>query len=556
MKIKSINHVLILLVMILSSSIVLAQDSLMDVLPPDIHPVVILQGNNYEMGYQYGLQVGHMIERRRDKKLAELVESATPEYIEEGVKAIQFYIKKYAPECIDIIRGMADGARAAGNDVSYEDVLLLNCRLPKMGVADFPKEAKDEDLEKGCSICSAWGSSTKDGRLIGMDCHDIGDALYQLMVVAFPEEGNPYMCGSSAGEVGNHFLMNNKGVFFGNSGGGGSPRNEDFGYGISWSCSLPHIARYANNANEAKDMIMNMKINIPENFHFVDTKGNAYVIEKTTAIQAVRKPGDFGERNFLFSTNNVLIDKMKVTKETDQFTGNHGGYGTITAPPRNQLLWDMLHNYRGNIDIDFIKMILRFPGNGPPYPPEGGWETKVLRPSNSRVAVIVPDDGNKGYAYICTGPAGRYIPATIDPRGRYAIDKYINGTKTFYKLTLASEPKMVCKAAMKDAVEVIAKSHQSFMKLDYSYPGYAELKRMYNEANTEFYRGQNCLNRAILSTGREAVLLFSKATTQFTRAQAHAMQIYEALNPPPKNPQDLGLKPFGGGWGVWETKFK
>lgn len=114
MKIKSINHVLILLVMILSSSIVLAQDSLMDVLPPDIHPVVILQGNNYEMGYQYGLQVGHMIERRRDKKLAELVESATPEYIEEGVKAIQFYIKKYAPECIDIIRGMAEGAELQG----------------------------------------------------------------------------------------------------------------------------------------------------------------------------------------------------------------------------------------------------------------------------------------------------------------------------------------------------------------------------------------------------------------------------------------------------------
>ena len=31
-----------------------AQDNLMDVLPPDIHPVVILQGTDYEMGYQYG----------------------------------------------------------------------------------------------------------------------------------------------------------------------------------------------------------------------------------------------------------------------------------------------------------------------------------------------------------------------------------------------------------------------------------------------------------------------------------------------------------------------
>ena len=72
------------------------------------------------------------------------------------------------------------------------------------------------------------------------------------------------------------------------------------------------------------------------------------------------------------------------------------------------------------------------------------------------------------------------------------------------------------------------------MKLDYSFPGYAELKRMYNEASTEYYRGQHLLNKAILSKGRDAILFYSRATSQFTRAQAHAMQIFEALNSPPK----------------------
>ncbi len=537
----------------------LAQDKLLHVLPPDIHPVVVMQVNNYEMGVQYGMAAGQLVERRRDAVLVDILGTMSRDQLDEGIKAIQYYIKKYAPECIDIIRGMADGAQMIGCDVTYSDVLMLNCRLPKTGIAEYPEDAKREIVDegpKGCSVCSAWGSATKNGRLIGMDSHDIGDALFQVMIVAFPEDGNNYICGSSAGEVGNHFLMNNKGIFFGNSGGGGSPRNEDFGYGISWSCALPHIARYANSAKEARDMIMKMKINIPENFHFVDTKGNAFVIEKTTAIQAVRKPGDFGENDFLFSTNNVLVEKMKVTKDPGEFIGGHGGYGTVTAPPRNQLLWDMLSNYHGQIDVDFIQMILRFPGDGPPYPPVGGWETKVLRPSNSRVAVILPDEGDEGLAYICTGPAGKFIPATVDPRGQFAIDSYIDGPNTFYKLRLAASSSQVAKLAKKDAKVDISSAYVSFSNLDYTFPGYGELKRMYNIANTENYQGDNLLNRARLSQGNEAVVLFSRAITAYTRAQAHALEIHEALVPPATNPQDLGLKPFGGDWGKWETKYK
>jgi len=530
------------------------QNPMREGLPPDIHPVAILQGSDYEMGFQYGTFAGQMVVKRRDKVLAALTQKMSPEEIEKGTKAIQYYIKKYAPECIDQIKGIADGATASGHNISYENVLLLNSTLPNPKNTPYPEVAENETVPKSCSVFSAWGTATKNGQLIGMDTHDIGDALYQLIVVAYPDDGNNYMCGSSAGEVGNHFLINNKGLFIGNSGGGGSPRSIDTSYGISWSCSLPHIARYANTADEAKDLVMNMKIDIPENFHFVDVNGNAYVIEKTSAIQSVRVPGNFGERDFLFSTNNYLNEDMKVTKNGD-FYGKHGGYGGATSMPRNQLLWDMLNNYHGEITADFAKMVTRFPGKGPPYPPEKGWETKILRPSNSRVSVVLPDNGDNGLAYICTGPAGKVIPATVDRRGGLSIDSYIDSTKTFFRLRLAASPKNVAEKAKRDAKEDIGIAYSKLMYLDYSYLGYADLKELYSLSNKEYYHGSSCLNKAILTSGRESLLQFSEATTAFTRSQSHAKQVYEALVPPATSPIDLKLKQFGTSVNVWETKY-
>lgn len=531
------------------------KNPMMEALPPDIHPVVITQGSNYEMGFQYGKFAGHMVERRRDKVLAALQQKMKPEEIKKGTKAIQYYIKKFAFECIDQIKGIADGATDAGYDVSYENVLLLNSTLPNPKNTIFPVDAENEDIaQKGCSVFSAWGKATKNGQLIGMDTHDIGDALYQLIIVAYPDDGNNYLCGSTAGEVGNHFLMNDKGLFIGNSGGGGSIRSIDTGYGLSWSCSLPHIARYANTAAEAKDLIMNMKIDIPENFHFVDVNENAYVIEKTSAIQSVRTPGDFGERDFLFSTNNYLNDDMRVTKKGD-FYGKHGGYGGATAQPRNQLLWDMLNNYHGEITADFAKMVTRFPGEGPPYPPDGGWETKILRPSNSRVAVVLPDKGDKGLAYICTGPAGKVIPATVNARGGRPFDPYINSTKTFFRLRLTASPQKVAEKAKGDAKEDMGTAYSKLMYLDYTYPGYNDLKDLYSLSTKEYYRGCSYLPKAILNEGRESLLFFSEAVTSFTRSQSHAQQVYEALIPPATSPIDLKLKPFGASGDDWETKY-
>jgi hypothetical protein len=541
-----------------------ADDPSRDSIPPSILPVVILKGSDYEMGFQYGEQAAAYIDRTREDKWAAALRRFGREEVLRALRANQTFVRSYTPEWLDFMQGMADGATKAGRPTTYTDVLLMNCTLPDPKTSVYPEGAEDDELtSKRCSVASAWGSATRDGRLIGLDTLDTPDVAHAVVVVAFPDKGNAYMCGADAGEIGDHFLMNDRGLFLGNSGGGSSPRPEDEGYGIAWACSLPYLVRFAGGAFEARDMITKWQINVPENFHFVDVRGEACVVEKTAAVQAVRVPGDFGERDFLFSTNNYLHADMKVTKEGG-FVGGHGGYGAYAAP-RNKMIWDLFHNYHGEIDVEFAKMVLRFPGAPPPWPPAGGWEAMFCRPTNLWTAVVQPDDGDEGVANISTGPPGRMLHASIAGDGSVMRPtyRYAAGTHTFYRLQLAKGPMEVAEAAKKAAEEEIATAYGRLMGLNYRDAGYGDLKELYGKAVAEMFEGRNAYNRAVIemeaaggNAGEAknlALALYGRAASLYTRAQAHAREVYEALVPAPTSPVDLGLRPFGGPWATWET---
>ncbi len=525
-------------------------------LPPDILPVVFLSGSDFEMGYQYGQQAAAHIYLNIQSHWASALQRMSHDQVIAGLKGSQYYIERHTPEIIDMVKGMAAGVTASGYEVSYEDALMMNCVLPDPATAHMPDGAEQSDLppRKSCSVCSAWGSATKDGKLVGLDTVDgSGEAFRAVVIVAFPDNGHNYMCGAVAGEMGEHFYINNNGMFIGNSGGGASPRTEDYDYGLCWANALPHIIRFADNAVQARDIMTGFPINFPENFHFVDQERNAFVVEKTAAVQAVRASGDFGENDFLFSTNTYLHTDMAVTK-FGAFVKEHGGYDPYSSP-RNMLFWDMLHNYHGEIDPEFMKMILRFPGNPPPHPPEGGWDAKICRPSNGWVSVSIPHRGDEGIANVCTGPAGRVIHSSMASDGSDMLSnyQYIDGTHTFYRLRLASDPKAVVDQAKEHAYADLAKAYKELMQLNYRDTGYAALEDLYSLANAEYYRGNFATDQALLSSGNESLKLFGKAATQYTRAQAHAMQVFEALVPQPTSPSAMGLRLFGGNWATWET---
>ena len=246
---------------------------------------------------------------------------------------------------------------------------------------------------------------------------------------------------------------------------------------------------------------------------------------------------------------------MKITKEGG-FHKGHGGYGAYSAP-RNFVFWDMLHNYRGRIDEAFMQMILRFPGNPPPWPPASGWNAKICRPTNSWISVVVPDDGDEGYVHICTGPAGRVIQSSTASDGSPMLSnyQYIDGTHTFFTLRLKQDPKSVVKEAKKDAKNSLAAAYKEFMQVTpKDDPSYSTLQKLYSTANVEYYRGNLAWNKARTTSGRESIAWMAKAATGYTRCQARATEVYEALVPPATSPSDLGLKPFGGDWATWETE--
>jgi hypothetical protein len=442
------------------------------------------------------------------------------------------------------MEGIVDGSKAAGFEISFDDVLVINC-VPKKIPPNRPSTAKKEESpSEGCSVFAAWGSATKDGRFIFGDSKD-SIFNHQVVIVGFPEKGNHYMTGVRAGELSEHFAMNNRGLFIG-TGLNPSKREIDLGYGLPKPFFMQHMLRFARDAAEAKDMFLSWEFPSPTNFIIADIGGKAYVVERTAAMKPVREPGDHGEIDFIYSTNTAMTDEMKAGVNGEEYIEHAGWKIPGNAIPRSLEIWNMFHNYHGEIDVEFIKMMWRFNDHPHPYSLKKGEfqierDEKIGLRENMRVAVGVPDDGDKGFVYICTGPAGRILhPPT--PRHRDCFQ--VSGTHSFYKLNLASAPEKVVTAAKDEAHDALADAYHEFMMRNYSDPGYCFLDALNSLATTEYYEGVHAYHRGVLSEGNEALLHFAQAATAFTRSQAHAKQLYNSLVPPAAKPDDLGLKPY------------
>jgi len=511
--------------------------------PPSVRPVLIMSGSDYDMGYQYTTQITKIfgpwiLERKQqgtftEEKLAQLKEK-------------EEYIQQYTPEFIDFMKGMADGATDAGVELSYEEVL-----------ADYTAVKADTG---GCSSFIAFGSATKDGKLIFAASPDSQSRLDDAIIMFFPETGNNFMTDNRAGGV-MFGGMNNKGVTYAHHGAGvtfgGRPTQIP-----SYFCTL-HSLRFANTALEAKEMQLAYP-NPRTKGIWGDVYGNVFVMEMKDPV-TIRYPGDNGERDFIFSTNNTLNPALGMYMGDiygltwDINLGFFGEPGDIYSNARNAGMWNLLDNYHGLVDLEFAKMMYRFPAPQPDYPTleeadaaysaeQGkGWNAKIGNLSNSMVVVGIPDDGDEGLYYVSQGCATRYG----QPAGPGSHFYVPYTTYSFVELKLASSPRKGTEAARARAQYNLYDAHVELNKLDYWDPPYAPLLAIFNQAATEWNKGEYYMEEAKLTEGTESVLLWGKSLRAFTRCQALAKQVYNSLIPPPDTPEDLGLREFGGAWGEW-----
>lgn len=549
---------------------------------PSICPVIVLQGSDYEMGYQYAQQViqiyGSWI----------LEAKAGIEFSNEEIEILKNWenqIKEYTPEILGMIEGWAAGATDAGVPMSYYDVLELwvDHKPPKTSYMGM-KDRTPKDLPTfACSGVAAWGKATDDGKLVTGSSGD-HDPYFNATIIAFPETGNNFMFSTfsvvgSLPFLGNihmfgHPGMNSKGVTYVEHGGLArmvEPKKY-WGYGIRRATSIMHVLRFANTAKEARDIELNFPIgdvgvdNGTVGGFYADSN-YGYVLESRKDPVIVRESGVMGENDFLYAHNSALhpdsgkagwMQKNKENWSWDEHGGWHpskfkGAKMNIStiltvrdrvsyslgmvyngSYQRSKHTFNTLNDALGKIDLEFMKQMYRNPGTFPSgswkeisniYNKTGSWgEASIGNASNGIIAVTKPDDGL--YA-VCIGHALWGMPPASPAAA--SCNFVYDETNTFWELKLASDPRGIIKYAKKRALNYIEDGSKELSKLEKSKISYNTLKELMDIAKNEFKDGEEYENANECNEGNETLYNLAKAIRAYTRAQVRAKQVCNAL---------------------------
>ncbi len=484
------------------------------------------------------------------------------------MQAYRAQLEKHTPEFLDMFRGVAAGAADSGVALTHDEVMADDCmsfHIPPVYRGLGRQESQTiNQPHNGCSGFAAWGSATKDGRVI---CGASGDhpLAHEFLIAALPDTGNSYITRMGVPSFSIHPAMNNKGLAYVHH-GAGSAGKESSEQGISGTLLVRHTLRFTANADEALAMQLSYPSGSQAAGLWVDGNNNAFVLECRNP-QTVRKAGDYGERDFLYATNNSLVPELKPYLNNrfgwDLLYVPHGGWNLddMNSVRRNLCIWNALHNYHGKIDLDFVKMLWRFPSEPPAYPTleeadialyrtKGlGWDTHIGNLGNGMVGLMLPDNGDNGLYCACVGPAARQAePLTAD--WHYY---HIAATHTFFELQLASRPDDIVRAAKKRSQYDLYYANKELRKLTCWDVPYTPLDTIFNRAAAENQKGDYYLGIAQKTKSNESMCNYAKALRGFTRCQAYARQVYESLVPPACKPADLGLGEWFGGWGQWES---
>ena len=243
--------------------------------------------------------------------------------------------------------------------------------------------------------------------------------------------------------------------------------------------------------------------------------------------------------------------------------GYLGTEGSLSSMGRNFELWNLLHNYHSEVDLDFARMMWRF--SGPPMPyatideavrdyrgsQAKHWNGHICSPGNAMVGILQPDDGDEGLLHVSHGCAERVVHS---PSATGGVVVRLNPTHSFFELKLAANPKEVASAAQVRARYDLWDANQKLAKLDYSDVQYAPLNQILNQAVTEWQKGWFYTDEAAETKGREEVVRWASAIRCHTRCQCYARQVQNALISPPNCPEDLGLQQWYGSWGEWALR--
>jgi hypothetical protein len=485
--------------------------------PPGVLPVVYVSGTEYEMGFQYGQQAGGYIEIVKDGLWASLLARYDKSTILDKLAEYEKYVKGLSEvDFVSMMKGIANGARASGFDVSYEDILLVNYQV-ELEWLPLP--------ESSCSNVAVWGNATADGKTITGSNFDFpwgNGYAYGVILVAYPSHGNAYVTVAIAGMLNSNFVMNDKGLVCMSNKSANTRVNEDIGFGVTDFILESYVAMTCSTAEEAKDTLLSVRSSNGINHLVVDESGHGYVVEATAALSAAREPGDFGEEDYLIATNHFIIPEMEPAQvpwePKDYYPSSWYRYITIEK---------YIEDNYGNVDVDTVKSIMSstdyWDGAGWHY--DVGWSGNTVNrfPGATLTSkVAIPADRT---VYICTG----------NPNTSFWGGGAPGQTGQYVKLCLGDSPYATAnamKAAAYSAIMSLAMDTASLnVEEEMSIPEIDAIEEDFNLVRDQYWEGVRYFVVASLTKGpQDALAIYGKACTDFSEAQAGAERLEQLLN--------------------------
>ncbi len=319
-------------------------------LVPSICPIVVLRGDSVSMGRQYVKQIADMFGVLAFDTMAKRVYSDAQLTV---IGKWEEQLQRHAPEIIDMVEGMVEGAAAIGIPLTRHHAISmwsgdappvekpLELCVPESegsaltgyfgsvmeGAADGENLSLTNEM---CSGFAAWGNATAiDGAVIG--CTTDHDCTFQATIVAYPDTGRPFIytpfsINASIPSIGRfcfagHPGVNDAGVAYVHHGGpaGCVEPEESWGYGIKRGPSTFHALRFAGTQQEAKDYMLSLPIGddgyplgSPGGF-YCDYDGG-HIIESRTGTEKSDGPivrewtyDQGGEgHDYLYANNNIV----------------------------------------------------------------------------------------------------------------------------------------------------------------------------------------------------------------------------------------------------------
>jgi hypothetical protein len=345
--------------------------------------VVHVEGQPYERGYQQGRLLASEIEGYL-RCFAAVLDYKAPQESWKNVRMFTnaLFLRKFEKEFLEEMRGIADGAAAAGaqfagRGVDLVDIMALNCwseietldeanRATPTGLDDRlfrdpQPQGKPIPRKEHCSAFAATAPATADGKIVfgHVTMFPLYPAnFYNVWLDVQPAKGHRFvMCSYPAGiQSGMDYYINDAGLLINETTIQQTRFNVD---GMTCASRIRQAIQYADNIDKAVEILLKDNNGLYTNeWLMADLNTNEIAMFEIGTYKhklwRSSKNEWFGDTpGFYWGCNNTK--DMEVRLETIASAKGKPGNVVFRPQPRD-LEWQKIYTkYKGKIGVDFAK---------------------------------------------------------------------------------------------------------------------------------------------------------------------------------------------------------